>query len=512
MMNTLGFWHKGKYYPPMMGGAPTLLEQLASEIQQAQGGGGGQWGTHYRATPSTPSTPYYTGPGGLFGTPGLERDVISSRITPMGLADRLPAIGTNNVQPLFAYLTGFLAGSGSEPVGVCDDPPTVGAGKSCIQTAQFGRFSRLTRTLEVNRLGAQLNRGEFMDLRFMNDPLGGMGGITVPGSIPGAVQLRNEVIMRFIELGVEFQNIMSRMIYEGNPANNTGGDGYREFPGLDILINTGHVDALTGTTCPALDSDIKNANYSLIGASATDDEALYTQLSYMMRYLKYNAEHMNFGATRWAFTMRPALFWELTAIWPCIYMTTRCRTVNGDLITDAGDMVRMRDEMRNGSYLMIDGERYEVIQDSNIREETNTTGPASVLSGQFASDIYIVPMSVRGGVPVTYWEYFDFRTSLEILGAGPLANSYFWTDAGRYMFHLRPPTNWCIQWLSKIEPRIILKTPQLAGRLTNVRYAPLQHERDVRPTDPYFTNGGVSTARTNPTLQAQWSPVNPNGS
>jgi hypothetical protein len=519
---SLGIFHKGKYYPPMAGGngqtSSPVLEQLIAALQQANGGGGGSVqglggapGVRYRATPSTPSTPYYTGPGGLFGVAGLEREIISTRITPMGLADQLPAIGTNEVQPMFGYFTGFTAESGSEPVGVCDDPPVAAPGKVCMQIAQFGRFSRMTRTLEVNRLGAQINRGEFTDLNFLNSPLGGMGGITVPDGIPGAVNVRNEVAMRMIEVGISFQNWITRKVYDGNPANNTGGDGYREFPGLDILINTGHVDALTNTACPSLDSDIKDFGYSLIGDSSTNNTKLITMLSAMMRYLRWNAQQMNFGDVDFAFVMRPGLFWELTAIWPCLYMTWRCQTAGGsEAFVDAGDMVRMRDDMRNGNYILIDGMRYPVILDSNIQEETNTTGPASVSSGTFASDIYIIPLRARG-MPLTYWQYFDFRTSLNILGTGPAASTYFWTDGGRYMWHLRPPTNWCIQWLAKIEPRLILRTPHLAGRLTNVRYYLLQHERDVRNSDPYFVNGGVSTARAEDTRYANWSNVNMRG-
>jgi hypothetical protein len=503
-MSKLGIWHNGKYHPPIAGGAPGLLEQLATEIAAARGG---QAGTFFRDTPSTPSTPYYTGPNSLFGVAGLERDVISSRIQPMGLADRLPALATNVVQPVFAYLTGFQADSGSEPNGVCDDPPTAGPGKSCFQIAQLGRFSRLTRTLEVNRLGAQINRGEFMDLRFMNDPLSGAGAMSVPASIPAAVRLRNEVTMRMIEVGISFQNWMTHKLYTGNPANNTGGDGYREFPGLDILVNTGHVDAYTAQTCPALDSDIKDFNYGRLGAGTADGD-IYTALSYMLRYLRWNAEQMNFGQVNWAIVMRPALFWELTAAWPCTYLTYRCNTQGnaGSVVVDATDQVRMRDDMRNGNYIMVDGIRYPVVLDTQIPEDTNTTNNR-VQSGAFASDIYILPMTVRGGVPVLYWEHFDFRTSMSILGD----STYYWTDDGKFLWHRRPPTNWCVDWLAKIEPRIILKTPQLAGRLQNVAYMPLQHERDPWTTDPYFADGGVSTGRAVPEKYAQWSPVNTNG-
>ena len=101
-------------------------------------------------TPSgTPTTNYMHGPGGIFGVAGLERDVISTRIQPQGLAGMLPAQGSMVMNPLYPYLTGFEADTGTDPDGVCDDPMTAGPTKSCIQTAQYGRYSFMTKEIEI---------------------------------------------------------------------------------------------------------------------------------------------------------------------------------------------------------------------------------------------------------------------------------------------------------------------------------------------------------------------------
>lgn len=485
-----------------------VLDSLVAAIAQRmkESGQGGTTGPYYRATPSAPQGPMYTGPASLFGVAGLERDIISSRIMPMGLADRLPVVTTNMMTPLFPYFNGFGADVGNEPNGPCDDPPVAGAGATCLQTAQFGRFSRATRTLDLTRLGEQMNRGEFMDLRFLNGPLlGGQAGLTTPSNIPGQVNPRQETAMRMIELGASFQNWFTRKIYDANPANNTAGGGYREFPGLDILIGTTKVDALTQAACPALASDIKDLNYKRVDTNGVD---YVTMLSYMMRFLRYNAQHMNFGAVNWVIVMRPELFWELTAVWPCIYMTWRCQTSAGnEAFVDAADMVNMRDDMRNGEYLLIDGIRYDVILDNNIQEDTNTNNN-KVASGCMSSDIYVIPLTVRGGMPVIYWETFDYRTSMNIMGEGPLASQYFWSDDGRYLWHFKPPTNWCVQWEAIIEPRIILRTPQLAGRLTNALYCPLQHPNDVRASDPYFRGTFDTNTRNMQARYGDWGLVN----
>lgn len=466
----------------------------------------------YRATPSTPSIPYYTGPNSLFGVPGLERDVFSTRVQPYGLADQLPVQMTNVMTPMFAYFTGFLPGTGSEPNGVCDDAPEPGPGKTCIQIAQFGRFTRQTRTFEIDRLGQQINRGEFQDLTLINPPMvGGMTGSPTMPNVPTTANFTREVSMRMVELGVEFQNWFARKVYEGNPANNTGGGGYKEFPGLDILIGTTKVDALSGTPCPALASDIKDFNYANIGVASTGDGSIVNVLSYMMRYLRMKAEGQNMGAVNWVLVMRPSAFWELTAAWPCAYMTYRCQTTGGstnNAYVDATDMIAMRDDMRNGNYIIIDGIRYSVILDNTIREDTNTNN-VRVPNGSFASDIYVLPLSVRGNYPTLYWELLDYRTSLGIANDGNLASNFFWTEGGRYLWHIKPPNNWCIQYIAKTEPRLILRTPQLAGRLLNVLYRPLQHEVDPIVGDPYFVDGGVVGGRPQRPLYSDWNPVTP---
>lgn len=491
---------------------PDLVQQAVEQVL-ARGliGAQGAPRAGYRATSSTPSTLSYAGPNSLFGALGLERDVISTRVQAFGLADQLPVQLNNTLWPQFAYFTGFAASTGSEPNGVCDDPPTAGPGAVCIQTAQFGRFSRQTRVLDITHMRQQINRAEMTDLTLLNGPLvGGMGGLAIPGSAGRDFNIRNEAYMRMLEVGNEFQIWFGRQIYEGNPANNTGGGGYREFPGLDILIGTGHVDANTNTTCPSLDSvisDFKYGNISTTPAAMTNFIAGLTQL---MRYMRTKAAGQNMGDVNWALVMRPGVFYELTAAWPCNYATYRCITTpniaNAVVNVDGMDMAQMRDAMRQGSFLTIDGVNIPVIQDNMIREDSNTTN-ASVTNGSFASDIYLLPLSVRGRA-VLFWELFNFSEGLGDLAAlAPGAGSYYWTDGGRYLWHLKPPANWCIQVMGLVQPRIILRTPHLAARITNVAYQTVMHEPDPVSTDGYFVRGGVTTGYSAPTFHAPWGTV-----
>ena len=78
-------------------------------------------GLKHTTPAGTPTGNYLHGPGGIFGVPGLEQALISTRVHPQGLIGTLNAQGTITTNPLYPYLTGFAADTGSDPDHVCDD-------------------------------------------------------------------------------------------------------------------------------------------------------------------------------------------------------------------------------------------------------------------------------------------------------------------------------------------------------------------------------------------------------
>lgn len=491
----------------------SVLDQLLIELQQRGG---------TKATSMPPVGPYMHGPNGLWSYPGLERPVISTRVRPRGLAGAIPSRANNSMNPLYPYLTGFLDVTGNNPNATCDDCPTPGPLKNCFQTSVFGRYCYQTRTLDITRMGQIINRGEFTDLMLWNDPIGGpanapgAAGMVWPNSAPGNVNLNNEVAIRFAEVGVAFQNKLMKQIWEGNPTNNTAGGGYREFPGLDILIGTGKRDAVTGTTCPSLDSLMINTNYQNV-SDVTAGANIVNTLTGAWRYLRDLAERTGLAPAEWVFVMREELFYELSAAWPCSYMTYRCLVQNGQANLDVGDAITMRDAMRNGQYLVIDGMRVNVIIDDALPVESRP-------GGQKASDIKILPMTVQGNKSVLFWEYFAWNgpnaaLAAETLRVAPIMGNYYWSDGGQYMWHMKPPVNWCVQWISLIEPRLVLLTPHLAADIQNVAFTPIINVRGAFPSDPYYVNGGVTSRNTAPSWYGpggtpipQPASVEPNGS
>lgn len=476
-------------------------QKLAMQLLAQNGGA-----TH-KAVSSTPTGVYGHGmigniPGGtsgLFSFPGLEPDIINAMVMPkMGLLDLLPSRTTVYDEPLVGIMTGVTATTGSEPSGVCDDPPVAGLMKLCTHKYLMGRMSRMSRVFDLDRAGRFVNRSDFNDLTLIGNPLAaGANGMVpqLPGNGAPALAVRSEIAKALFELGVSFGRDFADVIYNGTPSANTANGGYKEPYGLDILINTGYRDAYTAVACPAADS-IVNSFGNL--AVETNGTAIVSRITAIYRNLKFNASRMGLTPATWVLAMPWALFYQLTDVWPCAYLSYRCTNLSTGTtqFVDSTAQIAMRDDMRGdvftgtGQYLLIDGQRVPVVLDDAIAETV-------VAGASFRSTIYFVPLRILGNRPATYIEYINYDGPM---GAMEMANtiapqgSYFTTNNGRYLWHRKPPTNFCVQMLAKTEWRVILETPQIAARLTGVQYTPVMKERSGDPANTsYFVDGGGTT-------------------
>ena len=470
-------------------------------------------------TSGAPVGPYLHGPGGLFGVRGLSQGIISTHTQITGsLGEVIPIMGSDEINPLFGYITGFIRSDQQEKDGVCDDPVEAGNMKTCTMTTQFGRKEFKTRQVEVNKIGQRINRAEFFDLRLENSPLvNQMGGLMrnfFGNSLNNsqAILAGREMLVRILEVGMAYQRWICPTVFTGNPSNNSDGGGYKEFPGLDLLIGTNKIDTITDTACPSLYSDVKDFGYRQVDSSV--DPTLVKTMTTMYHILTRKAVTQNLGPVDLRPVMRSDLFYAITEIWPCNYLTYRCSNFDTANIDPVGSYevsaaIEMKNAMRDGSYLMIDNKRVPVIQDDCIMEET-TADNAAIPIGGYSSDIYFVPFSARGGTLRTlYWQYYDYKTNVLPSVQDMRAQSYFWSDDGVFLWGVKPPDNWCIEMIAKMEPRLILRTPQLAGRLQNVVYVPLQHTDDPLPSQPYHVNGGISTGYPYPSPYSEWNTGGP---
>ncbi len=418
------------------------------------------------------------GDGGIFSVSGLEREIITAMVRPQGIDAILPLLPSIDENPRFGALTGVTDDVGAEPTNACDDAPT-GFIKACNLSARFGMIRRDTNTVEMDRLMLRLNRGDFTDLTLYGRLLG-MTDLAPSGLNEN--QVLNIVTMaEMVSAGVRTERELNRQIWQG-----TWGVG-NEFPGLDVQIATGQKDADTGTLCPALDSDVKNFNYHAL------DSTIVTYVSQLEWYIRHNARTMGLEPVEWVFVMRPDLWYELTAVWPCAYNTNRCSSAvntNSTVFIDGRENVADRDAMRNGHYIDVNGMRYRVIEDTGIFEHNNVNN-ANLIAGEYASSIYMVPLTITGGFPVAYRQYVDYRRAGTDIGLLKGLEEFFWSDNGVFSWAVEQ-IKWCYKMALKTEQRIVLRTPQLAGRIDYVKYSPLQHLREPDPTSPYHYDGGVS--------------------
>lgn len=440
---------------------------------------------------TSPTATYGHGPGGAFSSMGLSKPVFSALLLPyMGLGGMLPAVASPDTNPLRGIMTGVTAASGSNPTGVCDDCKTAGLMKLCTQSVPFGRYCLDTQVYQVDRIGERRNRAEFTDLTLMNTAFGMNGrGIVPTPPPPSSNPLQREFDKAMFEFAATWGILYASQLWTASPANNTAGGGYREFVGLDLQINTGHVDAETGVACPGADSIIRSmANLEV----STNGGTYVRQITNVYRNLKFIAQRTGLLPARWAIAMRWSLFYELTEIWPCAYLSYRCSPATGNEGTiDAQAAVTMRDNMRGdfanmtGMYLLIDGEKVQVVIDDGITETMNA-------GESFNSSLYFIPITVLGSTPVTYWEYFDFEAPGAAQDIAKMApdGSFFTSDGGRFLWTRKGPHNWCVEMAALSKPRIILETPYIAARMTNIRYTPVAHERDFDPSASYYKDGG----------------------
>ena len=466
----------------------SILQQLLNELAETQ----------KHTNPSTThSNPNVHGPNSLFGVSGLERDVISSRVVGEGLASVLPVRDSVTKYPQYPYISGKQPATGSQVATSCLEAPVAGQLMTCIQTAKFGLYMFQTRNLELNTVGAIIDAGETTDFRFVNDPLAlQMGQIWL--NIPNkdlALRLGREVLMRFVEVGADFQELLSQQIYIGDGATSN------EFPGLEQLVVTDHYDARTGNLCQSLASDVRNFGDVDITTSV-GAAALVDTLVDMVRFAHYKADKMGFNPVQFALVMRDQAFIKLSDIWPCAFMSSGCVPTNSNVAVNINtdEQLRMRIAMQSEKYLPIDGKKIRVITDSWMPE-------TDLGNNLFSSDIYLLPLTVTNGRQVLYFETFNYNAGVNQALLDGKLSSEFWIDNGRYLVAKKPQTNFCVGWQVKIEPRLRLETPQLAGRLSGVAMTLGTHWYDPGTSSLYSINSGNPSGYGVPSLYNQWDNI-----
>lgn len=463
-----------------------------------------------------PQGPYNHGNGGVLNLPGVNQEFISLVMQPEGLAAQLPTFPSMFERPEFGYITGFNGITGTRAQGVCDDARIPGGVVTCIQTAHFGRYRFDTKPIDITRVGRLTNRAEPTDFTLLNGPLMPILGNIMPTNVGGdyASAMFNpkmEMVSRMMDVAREYGELLAQQLWEGDPSDvdgNPADGGESEFPGLNILVGTTKIDARTGTPCDLLKSDIKNFNNWDITRNGGLD--LFNALYYIVQTRKFIAKRTSMGQVEWAFVMRESAWNEIVKLWPCIMATYGCQpgiTNDARAVITLDNQLQMQQDMWDNNYLPILGDRYPVIIDDALPEE-------SLGGGNLMSDIWFLSLTVKGGKPVLFREYLDYNqgaipAAQQATGTAGVDTEMFRTDNGKFLWWSKPNTNVCIQLGSVHEERVVLLTPHLCGRLINVAYNPLQHAPDTFRDQLYYDLTGNSERPVMPDLYSDWNVAGP---
>lgn len=509
-----------------------IKREMAEEEARKSSQGGQMQGQKNDA--GAPATPYNHGDGGIFYMPYSNSQLVSTLIMPRGgILDRIPVLAVDpyddlNSGSLFGgrnyvfdtVMTGLTEGDiesfSNQPTGECAEGPTGGLLKLCTYVNTMGHYKGAIRNVNLFRAGQAQNRLDEEAHRLLNSVPALRDFFGVPDSMPDSdAIIMNEMSRRLFELLASFRRFFSQQIWTGNPANNTGEA--RQIMGLDLHINTGtHVDAFSGAACAAADPIIENFNYNMVDSSAYD---IVEYLEIMDYNNQVNAERMGLSPFTGYLVMREALFRELTGVMPVkqyqevlAALANQGQNDNSRIMIDATAAQADRDRFRNQFVLPLNGRLVPVVIDDGIEEENSTT-TAGLAAGEFASDIYFVVETVLGGMPATFFQYFnhDNQQAQGILEQIAPNAFTFVSDGGAWRWHLNY-LNGCVGMNFDFAPWLKAKFPMLNWRLTNVKYAPIRRSRSAYPADPYFVNGGnvATSAQDNLTrIYTPWSPSTP---
>jgi hypothetical protein len=496
---------------------------LVDEAIKLDGQTGGQAVATKNDPPFAPIGPYLHGPNGLFNRRDRENPVFSAILAPMmGVAEALPVFnGARFLNDNFggtdaafeSLITGLTAGAldtfENQPTAPCQDGPVGGLLKFCSMVNTFGHYKMSTREVEINRAGRVADMTDAFSVQVANQFPQGL--FATPSPVPSLQNaVNNELASRIWEMIQSFQRMFAPRVFTGSPTNNVGER--KDIVGLDIHINAGNkIDSQSQSICTAANSDVKNFNSAVITSASAPDIMRYLEM--VDAYSVHKARRQGLGTPEYLIAMRPELWFELSRIIPVQryeqVIAVINRVTNGRALLDASGAQNERDAIRQSMRIPLNGRLVRVVEDDTV-PETSLGNIAGVPT--YTSTIYGIPLTVLNGFPVTFWEYFNHANAQANL-IQQMAAGLTWTTDGGIWRWTSDFSKGCLKLNASFDPRLRMRTPQIAWRINNVGYAPLQHFASYDPASAYFTDGGVMQGE-NQKYYAAWAtstPVVPGG-
>lgn len=471
--------------------------------------------------PLAPIGPYLHGPNGLFNRRDRENPVFSAMMTPLqGVADALPVFnGARFLNNEFggtdtafdSLITGQTAGAlddfANQPTQPCTDGPVAGLLKFCTIVNTYGNYKMSTREVEIDRVGRVADMVDAFAVQVANQfP---QGVFAIPSEQPTLQNaVNNELAVRTWEMVNGFQRMFAPRVFIGSPANNNGEA--KDIVGLDIHINSGNkVDASNMTVCTAANSDVKDFQSRNVRTLTADNPA--TNIMYFIEtadaFVNWKARRQGLGTPEYIIAMRPDLWQEITEIVPIQkyerVIALMNRVTNGRVMVDGSGAYNERNAIRESMLLPVNGRFIRVVIDDTIAETDmgNISGVPT-----YKSTIYGIPLTAAG-MPVTFWEYWN-HANVQSNAVQARATGLTWTTDGGQWRWTSEFSKGCLKLNARFSPRLRMRTPQIAWRINNVAYSPLQHFESWDPNSIYYTDGGVTQGQA-PKYYTPWSPTTP---
>lgn len=424
--------------------------------------------------------------GGLFTRPGVTPGMFSAVPAVMGgLLAMLYAGVTDLVTPEYEIITAVDAADGTNPTSFCGTATNPGNMKVGTHRSAFGEFFMSSEKITLNKTGGRVNLGD-MDRTLLNS-------IAAQSAfLPDILRndsINTEIGMYIYRFGVHAMRVMSRTLFAGNATlsnSNTEKGFIKEFDGFDKQIKTGYTDIESGNTMPAADSIVKNFSSADATVASNGIVDLIAQIDYQLSDL---ASRTGLDPLQYGLSMRPDMFWALTAVWPCSYLTNSCgvdNTTTGRVNVSGSEQVQMRDSMRNGKFLWVNGKMVPVFCEDGIEQTVSGVG--------FSSTIYFIPF-YAGGQRVTYVEAFDQNNSRINAFRDVAGATNYRTSNGGLWAMTHQQTGFCYEILFAAQPRLVSRTPFLAAKIENVVYKLTNgYTRSPYTAEPYYSGGGRYTS------------------
>lgn len=437
---------------------------------------------------------------GLYGRPGVDPRMYSTIVSANGSFSRtLRALATVFLQHRREIVTGITAGTGEAPEGVCDDGARPGNLKVCAQDFEFGKFKIRTDTVAGPEVGSYYTLAD-QDRRVI--PADGVGRGPFTPDVLNAVGNTNSITYKqFKQMAHALELAWESVIIRGSPTSPTTFAQanlywYQQFAGLDSLITNGYTDAVSGAACPAVDSDVRSFGNTDIGGESPDGSFVDVVTD------QYNGLMMSLGresgmgydpnTSAWAYLVHPWAWNAIARSWPCNYLTVGCGglvAANGQSLNiDAERQRRMQDEMYQGKFLLIDGERVPVLFSWGV--PIQNVGPDT-----WNTTAYLVPMVLNGEMPL-YLEYFNMGNQQQVEWhnlTGPNDDTRVLNN-GMYRMYRFQKT--CIEYELNATARLLLEAPFAAGRIDGIQFTTRMRSRNPVIGESYHLNGGQTSRGT----------------